>query len=276
MVNFTNYLISGNVYVTNFYIMVMVLFMTTMVAISSFVLIKTFTLLRKTKNDANKYLLRTMLGIVLWNSGEWILSITELLTQGKWGIFSGLDNIPLAIGLVLTINSFFSYMQINLKINKYKSRRRLFNQKIFSLIKFASGAALYLFVLRFIALPFMSPAGEEETANIIILILIGLSLIIFILMTILFIQMVRERKVLSSKLDLIRVNFYMIFLILMLLGIIMVWIFLFTYLIPELNTMSQAILFLIYIPSIFAIIFLYYGIFIPDWIQKRFGLLPSF
>lgn len=276
MVNFTNYLISGNVYVTNFYIMVMVLFMTTMVAISSFVLIKTFTLLRKTKNDANKYLLRTMLGIVLWNSGEWILSITELLTQGKWGIFSGLDNIPLAIGLVLTINSFFSYMQINLKINKYKSRRRLFNQKIFSLIKFASGAALYLFVLRFIALPFMSPAGEEETANIIILILIGLSLIIFILMTILFIQMVRERKVLSSKLDLIRVNFYMIFLILMLLGIIMVWIFLFTYLIPELNTMSQAILFLIYIPSIFAIIFLYYGIFIPDWLQKRFGLLPSF
>ena len=276
MFSITDYLVPGNVYGTVSQLVTMFLFMTLMVGVSLFVLIKTYTLLRKTKNDANKYLLRTMVGILLWNLGEWFLSLTELLTNAHWGIFSGLDNIPLAMGLVLTINSFFAYMQINLKINKYKSRRKLFNQKIFSLVKFASGAALYLFVLRFLALPFMSQAGQDETSNLIIIIMIFLSLLVVILMSILFIQLIRERKVLSSKLDLIRVNFYLLFLVLILLGLVMVWLFLLTYISPDLNAFSGILDILIYIPSIFALIFLYYGIFIPEWLQKRLGLLPNF
>ena len=180
------------------------------------------------------------------------------------------------MGIVLTIVSFFTYMKINLKINKYKSRRKLFNQRIFSFIKFSSGAALYLFVLRFLALPFMSQAGQDETSNLIIIILIFLSLLVVILTFILFIQMLRERKVLSSKLDLIRVNFYLLFLVLILLGLFMVWIFLFTYISSALNAYSNILNMLIYIPSILALIFLYYGIFIPEWVQKRLGLLPNF
>lgn len=276
MLNFTDYLNSGNVYGTASQIEIMVLYMTLIVAVAIFVLVKTYHLLRKTKNDANKYLLRTMFGILLWNLGEWFSSLTELFTHGQWGIFSGLSNVPLAMGIVLTIVSFFTYMQINLKINKYKSRRKLFNQRIFSFIKFASGAALYLFVLRFLALPFMSQAGQDETSNLIIIILIFLSLLVVILTFILFIQMLRERKVLSSKLDLIRVNFYLLFLVLILLGLFMVWIFLFTYISSALNAYSNILNMLIYIPSILALIFLYYGIFIPEWVQKRLGLLPNF
>ena len=136
-------------------LLAMFLFMSAMVIISSILLVRTYTLLRKTNNEANKYLLRTMLGILLWNLGEWILTVTELLTNEKWGIFSGLNNVPLALGLVLTVNSFFSYMQYNLKINKYKQRRKLINQRLFSIVKILSIVALYLFVLRFLAIPFM-------------------------------------------------------------------------------------------------------------------------
>jgi hypothetical protein len=217
-----------------------------------------------------------MIGILFWNLGEWILTIVQLLSNENWGIFSGVNNIPLAIGLVLTVNSFFSYMQINLKINKYKQRRRLFNQKIFSTIKLLSLITLYLFILRFLALPFMSEVGIDESFDIIIFILVGLSLLILILMFILFLQMIREKKVLSSKLDRIRINFYLIFLIFTLLAIVNVWLFLLSYLISDLKDLSNIIIFLIYLPSLLALFFLYYGVFLPTWVQKRLGLLPSF
>ena len=208
--------------------------------------------------------------------GEWILTITELLTHQQWGIFSGLDNVPLVLGIVLTVNSFFSYLQINLKINKYRQRRKLLNKHVFSSIRFLSLATLYLFVLRFIALPFMSEDGKAESFSLIIMVMIVLSLLVLILMSILFIQLVREKKVLSSKLDKIRVNFYIIFLILVLLALANVWFFLLSYELTSLKEISNIVIYLIYLPSLFAILFLYYGIFLPDWLQKKLGLLPSF
>ena len=122
----------------------------------------------------------------------------------------------------------------------------------------------------------MSTAGEEESFNIIIVILVGLSLLVVVLVSILFIQLLKERAVLSSKLDRIRVNFYLLFLIFVLLGLVMVWIFLLSYLFPELKQISEIVIYFIYLPSIFAIILLYFGVFLPDWLQKRLGLLPSF
>ena len=276
MFRISDYFVPGNAYGTYTQLVIMFLFMSLMVSIAGYLLIKTYFLLKRIRNDANKYLLRTMFGIFLWNLGEWILTITELSTHESWGIFSGLNNVPLATGLVLTVNSFFSYMQINLKINKYKQRRRLFNQKIFSVLRFSTGIALYLFILRYLGLPFMSQSGVDESFNLIIIIMVGLSLLVLILMSILFIQLLRERRVLSSKLDRIRVNFYLIFIIFMLLGLIMIWIFLLSYLFPELKQISELVIYLIYLPSIFALLFLYYGIFLPDWLQKRLGLLPSF
>ena len=271
-----DYFVPGNAYGTYSSLLAMFTFMSLMVIISLFILIKTYLMLKKTRNDANKYLLRTMLGILLWNLGEWILTITEIVTHEQWGLFSGLSNIPLALGLVLTVNSFFSYMQINLKINKYKQRRKLLNQKIFTLIRFLSIASLYLFVLRFLAIPFMSPQGIDESLNIIILILVFLSFLVLALMFILFIQLVRERKVLSSKLDKIRVNFYLVFIIFILIGLFNVWFFLLSYLISDLKAISNIVIYIIYFPSIIALLCLYYGIFLPDWLQKRLGLLPSF
>ena len=276
MFKIIDYFVAGNAYGTYSNLVIMFMFMSVMVIISVTLLAKTWILLRKTSNDANKYLLRTMIGIVLWNLGEWILTVTELITGEKWGIFSGLDNVPLALGLVLTVNSFFSYMQINLKINRYKQRRKLMNQRIFSFIKFLSVMSVYLFILRFLALPFMSDVGKDESFNIIILVMILLSFLVLALMFILFIQLLRERKVLSSKLDRIRVNFYLIFLIFVLFGLFNVWAFLLSYLITDLKDISNIMIYLIYIPSIIALICLYYGIFLPDWIQKRLGLLPSF
>ena len=276
MFRIIDYFVPGNAYGNVTALYEMFIFMSVMTLISTILLLKTYSLLKKTSNDANKYLLRTMLGIVIWNLGEWILTITELFTHQQWGLFSGLDNVPLVLGIVLTVNSFFSYLQINLKINKYRQRRKLLNKHIFSLIKFLSLITLYLFVLRFLALPFMSEDGKTESFRIIIIVMIGLSLLVLVLMSILFIQLVREKKVLSSKLDKIRVNFYIIFLVLILLAILNIWIFLLSYEISSLKEISNIIIYLIYLPSLLALLFLYYGIFLPDWLQKRLGLLPSF
>ena len=100
MFRIIDYFVPGNAYGTISQLYAMFIFMSIMTFISTFILIKTYFLLKKTSNEANKYLLRTMLGIVLWNTGEWILTITELLTHQQWGVFSGLDNVPLALGLV--------------------------------------------------------------------------------------------------------------------------------------------------------------------------------
>lgn len=276
MFNINDYFNSGSVYPSYSFLQIIFFFMSLMLIISLVILVKTYLSLKKINNESNKYLLRTMLGILFWNLGEWITGLTQLLTNQQWGIFSGIDNIFLAIGLVLTINSFFNYMQGILKVNKYKQRRKLINQKVFSLLKFFTFSALYLFTIRFLARPFMSVEGKNESENLIIGILIALSFFVLILMVILFIQLLSEKKVLSSKLDKIRINFFFIFLLLLLLALINVWIFLLSYLISGLENISNIVLFLIYLPSVIGLIFLYYGIFLPIWLQKRLGLLPSF
>ena len=88
MFKIIDYFVAGNAYGTYSNLVIMFMFMSVMVIISVTLLAKTWILLRKTSNDANKYLLRTMLGILLLNLGEWSLTVTELITGQKWGIFS--------------------------------------------------------------------------------------------------------------------------------------------------------------------------------------------
>ena len=83
MFKIIDYFVAGNAYGTYSNLVIMFMFMSVMVIISVTLLAKTWILLRKTSNDANKYLLRTMLGILLLNLGEWSLTVTELITGQK-------------------------------------------------------------------------------------------------------------------------------------------------------------------------------------------------
>ena len=219
--------------------------------------------------------LMTIFGVFFWPIGEIIERITYLLSNGQKVLLFETDSIFLPIGLTFAIIFFSFYIQNLLQTDKYRKSKVLFAHRFFNLAAIFAFLGLLLYTVKFFAIGFMTEEMMEKTGLISDITTLVIALILILVLIMSFILMFREYKIITSKLNRTRLGIFLLYLS----SIVLTLISIIIYLIFTVISGDLTVLFYLGIPiftfSFPAIASLYYGMFIPKWLQIRMGVLPS-
>ncbi|MFX0065786.1 MAG: hypothetical protein ACFFC7_26735 [Candidatus Hermodarchaeota archaeon] len=221
------------------------------------------------------YLL-AMTGLAVWNMGEVCTGLTRVLTMGQYSALNGVDNFFVPIGATMTIMFFSRYIQTTIRTRRYNKRRELLTHRFFNICAVLSAIAIIIMLGRFLLLGFMPSQFRVDSEPVMIITLVILTFLITIILFFGIIQLYSEYMSISSKINRSRLIIYLIFLG----SLILAGVFLALSLIA-LEVSPEGIVSNIYVPIpiflslLLAMLSLYYGMFMPIWLQKRMGVLPS-
>lgn len=224
-----------------------------------------------------RYFLLSMFGLIVWNVGELIGKGLSYVFGPSYMIFVADENIPLALGALLSILSFSRYIQSILKTKKYRKREKLIAGRFLFATEVASTLAFVIITLRFLALGFLPSSFRSETKDLTIFAL-GI-LLLGVIVSLVFVtnQLYRERQAISSKLNQTRLFFYIAYYITILFAITSMLLSLVIYNLFTIDPLiGQFVSYPVFGLSLVAGLILYYGLFMPVWLQKKVGVLPSF
>ena len=275
MINLDSYFSSGSAYSSKGFLMIYTSFIWLLVFINFFLLLKVL-LLKRDDLIGKSLVFTTLLWLNIWNYGELILTNVQLFSNLTVVVFADIDNIFLPFGLALSILYFSKYLQNQLLINKYSKRINSISSQIIAFAFYATFLALLLLLGRFLLIPFLSINGKEELNSIIEIITIILAIFVLLLLFLALYQLNIEKKFISSKIDRYRIKLYQYFIISLLMSLIFIIINLVSglFTVPQLFTDLIAVP--VYLGSTTGALALYLAYTMPEWLQKRAGLLVSF
>lgn len=275
MINLNAYFSSGSSYSSKEFLIFYTIFIWILVIINLTILIKVWR--SKSENESNKSNLITILiWLNIWLFGEVCLTNLQLFTDLTVIIFADIDNIFIPFGLSLSILYFSKYMQNQLTINKYSRRTSTISSQIISVTFYVTFTALLILLGRFLLLPFFTPEGKIEVDTITEVVTLILAVFVFILLILALYQLQNERKFISLKVERYRVKFYEYFIISLLISLIFIILNLLTGFITMPKIINDLIAIPVYLGSTTGILSLYLAYSMPNWLQKRAGLLVSF
>ena len=276
MINFDAYFSSGSSYSSKEFLILYTAFIWLLVCLNFILFLKLY-LTKKNELSGKNLVLTTLLWLNVWNYGELILTNVQLFSNLTVIVFADIDNIFLPFGLALSILYFSRYLQSQLMINKYSKRISTISSQIVAFAFYITFMALLLLLGRFLLLPFLSIQGKEELDVLIEFITIILAIFVLILLMLALYQLHNERNFISSKIDRYRVKYYEYFILSLLISLIFIILNLTAGLI---FSFPQIVIDLIAIPvylgSTTGAMSLYMAYVLPEWVQRRAGLIVSF
>jgi len=217
----------------------------------------------------------TFFGLVFWSLGEIIERITYLISNGQKVLFFETDSIFLPMGLTFAFIFFSFYLKNILQTAKYSKSQKLLSHKFINLTTIVAFLGLLLYTGRFLAIGFMSEEMMEQTGLISDIATLVIALMLIIVSVISFYLMFREYKSITSKLNRARLVIFLTYLF----SLVFTMIAIIIYLVYTVASGNLTVIFYLAIPififSLPAAISLYYGMFIPRWLQIRMGVLPA-
>lgn len=275
MINFNAYFHNGSSYSSKEFLVLYTIFIWLLVIINFIVLLK--VLISKSSDTSGKSLLvTTMIWLNIWVYGEVLLTNIQLFSNLTIIAFADLDNIFIPFGLALSILYFSRFLQTQLTINKYSKRISTFSSKIVNIAFYITFVALLILLGRFLLLPFFSITGKEEVDSITEVIIIILALFVLLMLILALYQLENERKFISSKIDRYRVKFYEYFIVSLLVSLIFIILNLISGFVSIPQLLTDLLAVPVYLGSTTGILSLHFAYEMPDWLQKRAGLLVSF
>jgi hypothetical protein len=222
-----------------------------------------------------KYFFLSMFGLVIWNSGEITLSISLFVFDNQKSLLVGTDNFFLVLGVIMATTFFSMYIQTILKTKRYHAKRKLINSKIVNVISIIAFFCFIVVFGRFIALGFFEEGFRESSLRITLLfLLISVAVIIFLLLFVTR-QLYVEKGSVTSKINKVRINFFISYYIILTIGLFGMLLFLIFSIIAINEFILYLIPYVIFLTPTLAIVVLYYGLFLPIWLQKRVGIIKE-
>jgi hypothetical protein len=192
-------------------------------------------------------------------------------------VFADIDNIFLPFGLSLSILNFSKYLQNQLMINKYSKKVNTISGQIVTFAFYTTFLALLILLGRFLLLPFLSNQGKEEIDAITEIVTIILAFFVLVLLILALHQLHNEKNFVSSKIDRFKVRLYEYFILSVLISLVFIILNLGSALVLELpRIVVDLIAIPVYLGSTTGVLSLYIAYTMPEWVQKRFGLMVSF
>lgn len=275
MINLNAYFSSGSSYSSKEFLIFYTLFIWLLVIINLTILIKVWR--SNASGESNKSNLMTILiWLNVWLLGEVCLTNVQLFSNLTVIVFADIDNIFIPFGLSLSILYFSKYMQTQLSINKYSKRINAISGQIITVTFYMTFMALLILLGRFLLLPFFTSEGKSEVDTITEVVTLLLAIIVLILLILALYQLQHERNFISSKVEKYRVKYYEYFIISLLISLVFIILNLATGFIEMPKIINDLIAIPVYLGSTTGILSLYLAYTMPDWLQKRAGLLVSF
>ena len=276
MFNFNAYFSSGSAYSSKSFLTIYTTFIWILVIVNALILIKLY--MNKSNEMENKhFLLITILWLNVWNYGELILTNVQLFSNLTVIVFADLDNIFLPFGLSLSILYFSKYLQENLMINKYSKQVGGISSQIVNFTFYVTFIPLLLLLGRFLLLPYLSIQGKNDVDLIIEVITIFLAVFVLILLLLALFQLHKEKDFISSKIARHRVKYYQFFIVSLFISLVFIIINLssgLVFSIPQI--INDLIAIPVYLGSTTGALSLYMAYVLPEWVQRRAGLIVSF
>ena len=276
MINFNSYFSSGSAYSSKEFLIFYSAFVWFLVLCNLLLFLK--MLYTKQSDMKNKNLVVIILfWLNVWNYGELILVNVQLFSNLNLIIFADLDNIFLPFGLSLSILYFSRYLQSQLQINKYSTRINSISSQIVTVAFYFTFIPLLILLGRFLLIQFLSVQVKDDIDVLIEIIILILAFFVLILLLLAIFQLHQERNFVSSKVDRYRVRYYEYFIISLLLYLIFIILNLTSGLIFTFpRIVNDLIAIPVYLGSFTGALSLYTAYVLPEWVQRRAGLLASF